>query len=354
MAASLDSGQPRPVDRQVPAELVACGALAGVGAVDQDRAAVGVASQVAHLPVAVKEGRGGRGDGVADGPWRPAQLRHQAVDVVGCPFGEGLPARSAIRGTSSGQPRRRSTVEHGVAEERPPQAGGRETHRVGPAPEPGRQLGQVVEERGVLVQGDRLVALGHEPVADVAHEQRRPPPVPAQAGAAPTTVWSIVGGRASSNPAAHTLHRAAGEVAERAGEPVVVDVHHLEHVALAVDLDPLERRARLGVARAERPAPGGARRSAPRPSRHRPRGQCRVAGHPPSLRPCRPRAPASRRRPHRVPARRRAARGTGGRRPGHRVGRPSEGRSRSPPRRPATGPRGTCASEHVPRQEARR
>ena len=68
-AEAFDGGllgfrEARPVDRQVPAEVVTSRALARVGAVDQDGAAVGVAAEVAHLPVAVEERRGRGGDGL--------------------------------------------------------------------------------------------------------------------------------------------------------------------------------------------------------------------------------------------------------------------------------------------------
>ena len=63
---------------------------------------------------------------------------------------------------------------------------------------------------------------------------------------------------------------AAAQVAEGTGDPVVVDVHGLEDVGLAVDRQPLERRARLGVDRAERPprpvaASGGGQQLVDRP-----------------------------------------------------------------------------------------
>src|SRR4029453_2905302 len=85
------------------------------------------------------------------------------------------------------------------------------------------------------------------------------PPGPKPRGG-PTTRWSRGGGgrggvEQSRRPHGHL---AAAQVAESAGQPVVVDVHGLEDVALALDLQPLEGQAGLAVVVAERTAPGGA------------------------------------------------------------------------------------------------
>jgi hypothetical protein len=107
----------------------------------------------------------------------------------------------------------------------------------------------------MLAQWHRVVAGGDEPVGDVAHQQRRSPAVPAQAGGGTDHRVVDRGWQSAEHSGGPHPHRPTGDVAHRPGEPVVVDVHHLEHVALAIDLDPLERRARLGVARPERPPP---------------------------------------------------------------------------------------------------
>src|SRR5436190_14885278 len=56
----LGVGQPRRVDRQVPAELEAYGSLAAVRPVEQCDASVGVYSKVAELPITVQESERGR------------------------------------------------------------------------------------------------------------------------------------------------------------------------------------------------------------------------------------------------------------------------------------------------------
>ena len=56
---------------------------------------------------------------------------------------------------------------------------------VRPSPERGVELGHVVEERQVLIEGNWLVPLGHQRRRHVTHEQRRTPAVASQAGGGP-------------------------------------------------------------------------------------------------------------------------------------------------------------------------
>ena len=105
---------------------------------------------------------------------------------------------------------------------------------------PGGQLGHVVDERGVLLQGDGLVALGDQAVAHVAHEQRRPPTArPEAPGGAHHGV--VDRGRVEVEQARRP-HRdlPAGQVAQPPRQPVVLHVHGLEHVALAGDFGPVD------------------------------------------------------------------------------------------------------------------
>ena len=126
-------------------------------------------------------------------------------DVGRRPFGEGPPASVGDGGDLVGPPPLGLEGEHARAEERPADGGREQTGGVGPAPQVRRQLGHVVDERRVLPGGHGIVALGHEVRADVADEQGRTPAVAAEAGAAPTTVWSMVEGKASSSPDAHIV-----------------------------------------------------------------------------------------------------------------------------------------------------
>ena len=81
----LRDRQPLPVERHIPEQVVQARRLAGVGLVDQDGAPVGVAAEVAHLPVAGHERGGSLGQGIdqprrvlVDPPDEAAQLRMAA------------------------------------------------------------------------------------------------------------------------------------------------------------------------------------------------------------------------------------------------------------------------------------
>ena len=113
--------------------------------------------------------------------------------------------------------------------------------------------------------------------AHVAHEQRRPPAVAAEApGRADDGVVDRRGERVVQARRPHR-HLVAAQVADGAGDPVVVDVHHLEHVRLAADDDPFERRPRLAVGVAERLPFGGARHQLVDRRRHGSRAESRFA-----------------------------------------------------------------------------
>ena len=103
-----------------------------------------------------------------------------------------------------------------------------------------------------------VVALGDEVLADVAEQQRAAPAVPAEPGGG-ADHGVVDGGRHRVEQARGPhLDGPAAEVAEAAHRPVDVGVQVLEHEALAVDDDPLERRAGLAVGPPERPPLGGA------------------------------------------------------------------------------------------------
>src|SRR4030095_13319381 len=85
------AGELGPVQRQVPAQLVARGPRAEVHPVDQHRATAG-AAEVARFPVAVQEARWGGGE--RSSQWR--DVAAQGVDAgrnsTWCTFGEAQPA----------------------------------------------------------------------------------------------------------------------------------------------------------------------------------------------------------------------------------------------------------------------
>ena len=103
-----------------------------------------------------------------------------------------------------------------------------------------------------------VVALGDEVLAHVAEQQRAAPPVAAEAGG--RADHGVVDRRRHGVEQARGPHldRPAPEVAEAPHGPVDVGVQVLEHEGLAVDDDPLERRAGLAVGATERPPLGGA------------------------------------------------------------------------------------------------
>ena len=117
----------------------------------------------------------------------------------------------------------------------------------------------MVEQLAVVLQRQRVVALGDEVLADVAQQQRAAPAVAAEARRR-ADHGVVDGGRHGVEQArGPDLDRPAAEVAEAAHRPVAVGVQVLEHEALAVDHHPLERGAGLAVGAAERAPLGGAR-----------------------------------------------------------------------------------------------
>ena len=196
----LRLGQPGPVERQVPPEVVGGGPVAGVGAVEQDRAAVGVAAEVAHLPVAVQQ-RPRRG--------RPAPRRatHGARRRAATTSRTSAGARSANArqpsvgdrpGPRRGQPRprlagracrgRRTTSGWWGRAGRPRPA----SPRSGPTARPGGRRTPTCWSAGTTSSPSGTRWAPTSRISSAAPQPFRPNP-----RAAPTTVWSIVGGKAS-------------------------------------------------------------------------------------------------------------------------------------------------------------
>ena len=160
-----------------------------------------------------------------------------------------------MRGTASGQPELLLGRHPPGTERAPPALERQQLRRALGAPEGGRQVGEVVEQLAVVVERQRR----RRPRARGARSRRaaaarRPSRCGRGPAAAPTTAWSMVGGTASSRPDVHT---STGRH-PRSPKPRIVQSPSgwrcLSTNALAVDHDPLERRAGLAVGAAERRA----------------------------------------------------------------------------------------------------
>ena len=249
------------------------GALAGVGPVEEDHAAVAAVAEVV-LPVAMEERlrrveQGHRQGRDRSGARRSRRRRRRAPATRSAPNlrrGCGDVLRVAQRGL---------TVELRLAEPCPPEAVGR-SPRSSCQPLARRQAGDGLEERQVDLLGDGLVADGDELVGDVAHEQGHAPAVAAPGRRPERGVVDEAGDRIHQAGRPHPP-RPAPDVARDPHREVRLRVHVLHDAALAVDLDVLERGADRG------PRAGGRqcawpRRAAPRRNRPRVGGPKRVSG----------------------------------------------------------------------------
>ena len=162
-----------------------------------------------------------------------------------------------------------------------------------PAGPEGRvQGGHVPQKARMLGQRDRRVGGGHEPPADVVHEQGAAAPL--RGGGHDRLVQAA--GQAGQDAAFPQHQRGPAQAARSPHGPVPGQVEVLEHVGLPVDHDPLQRGSRLAGSLVK-PGPfGRTREQGGQLIRHRP---------PPSRRAARP-ASGRRRRPCRTRYGRRA------------------------------------------------
>ena len=98
----------------------------------------------------------------------------------------------------------------------------------------------------------QVVTRRHHRVAEVAHEDRRAPAVAPEAGGHGDDAVLDALRDDIHEPRLPDLRGMAADVAVESHRPVVVDVDVLDDERFAVDDDPLERRTRLPVGRAER------------------------------------------------------------------------------------------------------
>ena len=210
--------------------------------VDEHGAAVGAATQVAELPVAVEERARPAGERVDERPRRAPQRcergRRSGRDLAEAPpccFGDaGHRFGMAERGFAG----ERLRTEQAVAVAQRP-----EPDRVLPSPARGVEGREVVEEPEVLLQGEWRVVGGNEPCAHVAHQQRA---AGRGAGGADDRVVDAVGREVDQSPFPDD-DRPAREVTGLSRDPVVCAIDVLHHERVAVDDHAFEPRARLRV-----------------------------------------------------------------------------------------------------------
>jgi len=313
----------------VPRQLVARRPLAGVGPVDEDRPAVGGRARVRRLHVAVQEARRGPAQGGRQRRRIAAQVVDQGDQRGRGPLAEAAPALVGDAWDPFRPPQPPLALEGGVPEPGPP---GRVRQQAGPGhgvvvPPPGGGVepGQVVDEHGVLVGRDRVVAGGEQVAGHVPHEQGRPPAVaPVAEGCPDDGVVDELRCRVEQ-PRFPRSDRPAADVARHPHGEVVIEVDVLHDMWRAADPHPLEPRVRPAVRVDERlPAFGGREQLVDRGGEavHVSQHRSRRPSRPEARHPTGPRRRTGRRRCGR--RRRSAGRGSGGRR-GARPARPTPG-----------------------------
>ena len=193
-----------------------------------------MAPEIAHLPVARDErerrGRQGAGKRLRIRMDRGRDRRQRR-----CPLGEQAPSL-----IGNGDHRRHISAAQFArdvvgCEEAEPMRERREADRVAPAPEVGVHRGHVIDERGVHVERDDVVAFGDQVLADVVHQHRQP-----RARARTfdrhrdeRVVDAI--GRLVIEPGAPRQQWSMIDVAGDPHDPVLVVRQRLQEVALSVD-----------------------------------------------------------------------------------------------------------------------
>ena len=233
-------GKTPAIERHVPREVDAGRCATGNGPIDEDRAAVGVAPEIAHLPVAVHERlrcgieRGDEEVGVAE------KRNHDVCQSRGHRGQPSPPFVCNLRDLGAGSQRlfARGNLRR---EERIPARERYEPDGVLPPPEGGVEFRHVVEEPEILLGRNHVVTLGDEPRAHVTHEDGRAARFPRDADE--TMIdrrWHA--GEQSRPP---NEEGTAADVAGRPHDPIVLDADVLHDEACAVDDDTFHRHAGL-------------------------------------------------------------------------------------------------------------